>query len=85
MGKGAGLDEIYDALVVGDIASAADVFLPVYESTKGEDGFVSIEVSPLLAQDTAATVKEAKRLHAKLARPNVMIKVPATARGTARF
>ncbi len=50
VGKGAELAEIYDALVVGDIASAADVFLPVYESTKGEDGFVSIEVSPLLAQ-----------------------------------
>jgi transaldolase len=53
----------------------------VYESTDGEDGFVSIEVSPLLAHETAATVKEAKRLHAKLARPNVMIKVPATAEG----
>jgi transaldolase len=85
VGKGAGLDEIYDALVVGDIASAADVFRPVYESTKGEDGFVSIEVSPLLAQDTAGTVKEAKRLHAKLARPNVMIKVPATPEGLPAF
>jgi transaldolase len=79
--KGAELGEIYDGLVVSDIASAADVFLPVYESTKGEDGFVSIEVSPLLAHETAATVKEAKRLHAKLARPNVMIKVPATPEG----
>ena len=69
VGKGAGLAEIYDALVVGDIASAADVFLPVYESTKGEDGFVSIEVSPLLAGETSATVQEAKRLHAKLAGP----------------
>jgi transaldolase len=57
----------------------------VYESTKGEDGFVSIEVSPLLAQDTAGTVKEAKRLHAKLARPNVMIKVPATPEGLPAF
>ncbi len=81
VGKGAGMDEIYDALVVEDIASAADVFLPVYESAKGKDGFVSIEVSPLLAHDTAGTVKEAKRLHAKLARPNVMIKVPATPEG----
>ncbi len=83
--KGAGVAEIYDALVVGDIASAADVFLPVHESTNGEDGFVSIEVSPLLAQDTAATVKEAKRLHDKLARPNVMIKVPGTAEGLPAF
>jgi transaldolase len=81
VGKGAGLPEIYDALVVEDIASAADVFLPVYESTRGEDGFVSIEVSPLLAEDIAGTVSEAKRLHAKLARPNVLIKVPATPEG----
>jgi transaldolase len=81
VGEGAGLPEIYDALVVDDIASAADVFLPVYESTNGEDGFVSIEVSPLLALDTAATVKDAKRLHDKLARPNVLIKVPATPEG----
>jgi transaldolase len=80
-GEGAGVTEIYDALVVEDIASAADVFLPVYESTKGEDGFVSIEVSPLLAQDTAGTVKEALCLHGKLARPNVLIKVPATPEG----
>lgn len=71
--------------MVDDIASAADVFLPVYESTKGEDGFVSIEVSPLLAEDAAATVKEAKRLHAKLARPNVLIKVPATPEGLPAF
>jgi transaldolase len=85
VGKGAELAEIYDALVVGDIASAADVFLPVYESTNGQDGFVSIEVSPLLAKDTSGTVKEAKRLHAKLGRPNVMIKVPATPEGLPAF
>jgi transaldolase/glucose-6-phosphate isomerase len=85
VGKGAELAEIYDALVVDDIASAADVFRPVYESTHGEDGFVSIEVSPLLALDTAGTVKEAKRLHAKLARPNVMIKVPGTPEGLPAF
>ena len=66
---------------MGDIASAADVFLPVYQSTNGADGFVSIEVSPLLAADTPGTVKEAKRLYAKLARPNVLIKVPATPEG----
>jgi len=83
--KGAELGEIYDALVVQDIASAADVFLPVYLSANGQDGFVSIEVSPLLAEDTAGTVKEARRLHAKLARPNVMIKVPATPEGLPAF
>ena len=81
VGDGAGLAEIYDALVLEDIASAADVFLPVYRSTNGEDGFVSIEVSPLLAEDTSGTVQEAMRLHAKLARPNVLIKVPATPEG----
>src|SRR6266568_5889801 len=85
VGKGAELAEIYDGLVVNDIASAADVFLPVHESTRGQDGFVSIEVSPLLAKDTAGTVKEAKRLHDKLARPNVMIKVPATPEGIPAF
>jgi transaldolase len=79
--KSAGVDEIYDALVVHDIAMAADVFRPVYDRTQGEDGFVSIEVSPLLARDTAGTIQEAKRLHAKLARPNVLIKVPATPEG----
>ena len=79
--KGATLDEIYDGLVVADIASAADVFHSVWEKTEGEDGYVSIEVNPLLAADTAGTVKEAKRLHAKLGRPNVMIKVPATPEG----
>jgi transaldolase len=85
VGKGAGLAEIYDALVVEDIASAADVFRPVYESTRGTDGFVSIEVSPLLALDTSGTVKEARRLHDKLGRPNVMIKVPATPEGLPAF
>ena len=79
--RGAELNEIYDALVVEDIASAADVFRPVYDATGGTDGFVSIEVSPLLARDTTGTVKEARRLHGKLNRPNVMIKVPATPEG----
>jgi transaldolase len=85
VGRGAGLDEVYDALVVEDIARAADVFRPVYERAQGKDGFVSIEVSPLLAEDTTGTVKEAKRLHAKLSRPNVLIKVPATPEGLPAF
>jgi transaldolase len=79
--KGCGVDQIYDALVVQDIGSAADVFLPVYEQTQGEDGFCSLEVSPLLARDTAATIQEARRLFSELARPNVLIKVPATPEG----
>ena len=79
--RGAEADEIYDALVIEDIASAADVFRPVYDRTQGEDGFVSIEVSPLLAADAEATIEEAKRLFARLARPNVLVKVPATPEG----
>lgn len=73
--------EIYDELVLEDIANAADVFRPVYEKTKGDDGFVSIEVSPLLARDTKGTIAEARRLFDLLARPNVMIKIPATPEG----
>lgn len=79
--RGASVDEIYDALVVEDIAHAADVFRPLYDRTGGTDGFVSIEVSPLLASDTAGTIAEARQLHARLNRPNVMIKVPATTDG----
>jgi transaldolase/glucose-6-phosphate isomerase len=74
-------DEIYDELVIEDISKAADTFRPVYEKTKGGDGFASLEVSPLLARDTAGTVAEAKRLFARLGRPNVMIKIPATPEG----
>jgi transaldolase / glucose-6-phosphate isomerase len=74
-------DEIYDALVIEDIGNAADAFAPVYKKHKGSDGFVSIEVSPLLARDTKGTIAEAQRLYAKLNRPNVMIKIPATPEG----
>ena len=73
--------EIYDELVLADIASAADVFRPVYDRTKGADGFVSIEVSPLIAHDTQETIDEAERLFARLGRPNVMVKIPATPAG----
>jgi transaldolase / glucose-6-phosphate isomerase len=73
--------EIYDELVAEDIGTAADTFLPVYKKTKGGDGFVSIEVSPLLAHDTKGTISEAKRWFEKLGRQNVMIKIPATPEG----
>ena len=73
--------EIYEALVIEDIQRAADIFKPVYESTKKLDGYVSLEVSPLLAHDTDATIAEANRLWAALNRPNVMIKIPATPEG----
>jgi transaldolase/glucose-6-phosphate isomerase len=74
-------DEIYDELVLQDISNAADLFRPVYDRNKGGDGFVSIEVSPTLARNTDGTIAEAKRLFARLARPNVMIKIPATPEG----
>jgi transaldolase len=64
-----------------DVRSACDIFMPVYEATKGADGFVSIEVSPASANDANATIAEAQRLWAMVDRPNVMIKVPGTAEG----
>ena len=73
--------EIFEALAVADISAAADVLAPVYVRTEGQDGFVSIEVAPGLAHDTEATIAEARRLHAAVSRPNVMIKVPATKAG----
>jgi transaldolase / glucose-6-phosphate isomerase len=73
--------EIYEALAVQDIRDALDLLRPVYERTGGRDGFVSLEVSPLIAHDTATTIGEAKRLFALLNRPNAMIKIPATAAG----
>ncbi len=73
--------EIYETLVLKDIASTADLFFPVYSATEGLDGYVSLEVSPLLAADTEGTIAEARRLFAALQRPNVMIKVPATPAG----
>jgi len=73
--------EILDEIMIEDIGNAADVFRPVYDRCGGNDGFVSIEVSPLLAKDTAGTIAEAKRLFGRLNRPNVMVKIPATPEG----
>jgi len=73
--------EIYERLAVQDLRAAADLLRPVWEETDGRDGYVSLEVSPELAHDARATVDEARRLWVALARPNVMIKVPATAEG----
>jgi transaldolase len=70
-----------DSIIIEDIRMAADVFRGVYDNSDGANGFVSIEVSPGAAHDSAATVAEARRLSQRLARPNVMIKVPATAAG----
>jgi transaldolase len=73
--------EIYETLTVEDVQRAANVLRPVYDSSGGRDGFVSLEVSPHLAYDTEGTVAEAQRLWRELARPNVFIKVPATQEG----
>ncbi len=78
---GKNLDELYEGLVLQDIAEAADCLRPVYNETHGRDGFVSIEVNPHLANDTQGTIAEARRLFSTLNRPNVMIKVPATDAG----
>jgi transaldolase len=72
---------LYERLAIEDIQMAADVLRAVYDETNGADGYVSFEVSPHLAHDTQATISEAKRLRAAVARPNVMIKVPGTAEG----
>jgi transaldolase/glucose-6-phosphate isomerase len=74
-------DEIYLALALDDIRRAADLFRPVWDATEGTDGYVSLEANPKLAYDTERTVAEAKMLFRALDRPNVMIKVPATAAG----
>lgn len=79
--EGKDAQAIYDDLTTWDIAKAADLLLDLYKLSKGADGYVSIEVSPHLAHDTAGTVAEAKRLYGKVGRANVMIKVPATAEG----
>jgi transaldolase len=75
---GADVDAIYHDLTVNDIRDALDLFRPVYDRTKTLDGYVSLEVSPLLARDTAATAREAKHLWEQLDRPNAMIKIPGT-------
>src|SRR5215475_14569687 len=75
------VENLYERLAIEDIQMAADVLRVVYDDSGGADGYVSFEVSPHLAHDTQATIKEAKRLRAAVERPNVMIKVPATPEG----
>jgi transaldolase/glucose-6-phosphate isomerase len=73
---------IYERIAVSDIQAAADVFRPTWDRSSGRDGFVSLEVSPRLANDTEGTVAEAQRLWQAVDRPNLMIKVPGTKAGT---
>ncbi len=75
------IKDLYEALAIKDIQDAAEVLYPVYERTNGRDGYVSLEVSPTLADDTAGTIAEAKRLFETVSRPNLMIKIPATQAG----
>jgi transaldolase len=73
--------ELFELVETEDVRRACDLFMPVYEATAGQDGYVSIEVSPGVAEDPEATVAEGKRLWAAVDRPNVMIKVPGTESG----
>ena len=74
-------EDIYESLAIEDIQNATDLFRPIYEQTGRVDGYVSLEVSPLLARDTQSTIDEAKRLFQTVDRPNLMIKIPATPQG----
>ena len=78
---GSSVDQIYESLTVDDIRAAADLLRPVYDESDAADGYASLEVSPHLANDTNATIDEARRLFQLLDRPNVMVKVPATPAG----
>ena len=78
---GKSVAEIYEELVVSDIATAADLLRPVYDRTDAFDGYISLEVNPRLAYDTQGTIDEAERLFRRLGRPNVMIKIPAAQEG----
>ncbi len=79
--QGYSAEQIFDRLALDDVRAACDVLAPVYLGTGGDDGFVSIEVSPKLAYDAEATVAEARRIFAAVDRPNVMIKIPGTREG----
>jgi len=74
-------EELFFELALEDLTRAADLFRPVFERTNGVDGWVSLEVSPLLAYDTTSTLPAAKSLHARAERPNLLIKIPGTKEG----
>jgi transaldolase len=74
-------EELFFDLALEDLREAADLFRPIHERTNGLDGWVSLEVSPRLAHDTAGTLAQVKRLHAQAARPNLFIKIPGTREG----
>ena len=74
-------EKIFWQLAIEDIREACDAFAPLYEETNGGDGYVSIEVSPFVAADTEKTVAQAEQLWVRVARPNLMVKIPATEAG----
>ena len=74
-------EDLFFELALEDLTRAADLFRAIWERTRGVDGWVSLEVSPLLAHDTATTLAAAKRLHARAGRPNLLIKIPGTKEG----
>jgi transaldolase len=74
-------EEVFFELALEDLTRAADLFRPIFDRTNGVDGWVSLEVSPLLAYDTAKTLAAAKELHARAGRPNLLIKIPGTKEG----
>src|SRR3954466_7822675 len=79
--QGTAAEDIFFALALQDLQGAADLFRSVHDQTDGEDGFVSMEVSPLLADDAPATIEQAKKLHEQGARDNLFIKIPGTEAG----
>jgi transaldolase len=79
--QGKSTSEIYEALVIKDITTVADMLRPIYDRTNRQDGYVSLEVSPDLSHDTGETLSEARRFWKMVDRPNLMIKIPATAEG----
>jgi len=81
LSKGIAGEKLFFEVALEDITRAADLFRPIHERTAGVDGWVSLEVSPLLARDPRTTLREARDLHARAARPNVFIKIPGTAEG----
>src|SRR5215813_10324307 len=81
VGEGKSGEALFFELAIEDLTRAADLFRPIWDRTNGVDGWVSLEVSPLLAYDTASTLAAAKNLHARAARPNLLIKIPGTREG----
>ena len=81
LAQGSTGEELFFELAIEDLTRAADLFRPVFDRTDGVDGWVSLEVSPLLAYDTTKTLKAAQELHARAARPNLLIKIPGTEEG----